>query len=416
MATSFFSHVYNNIVGANIWSTSKPFLCLGRPVKISDASKKLANATNAATQLKDIDDRNQFWRSAKYDVDYWQTYLDARPKYDVGDFYQRLLNYHQSHQSPTDRAPTIAHDVGTGPGQVAAVLSKHFDQVVASDLNNTHLEVAYHLLNLADEKRNISLTCAGGEDLINHHPHASASIITAAECMPLMNVPVAIDAWSRLLRPHGTLAMWFYGRPAFETDDTSFNGAACNAIYEQIASRAFRPFYDVQGPRLANVRKAMDTMVNWLDNIDLDPAIWSDVQRWKWNSDIPMEFSHAQDLGWPVNRISKIRKDEKVEQVPNRHMWSETWSIDDWKKFLKVNLPAFNGEWDHQIQALWRDLETAMGGNTARRRVIWPVVCIVATRRETASVITTTMTASPSLADDADSGYDTPISPSRKQM
>lgn len=377
---AFFSHVYNQIATTNIWTASKPFLCMGRPGKVSDNRPKRLTA-GAAAEKMDVDDRNQFWRSTKYDVDYWQTYLDARPKYERGDFYQRLLDYHRSHQSDAGAWPTIAHDVGTGPGQVAAVLAKNFDQVVASDLNSTHLEVAYHMLKLGSGKNNITLTNAGGEKLINHFPESSAALVTAAECMPLMDIPSAVDAWSRLLKPDGTLAMWFYGRPAFDTDDPTFDGAACNTIYEEVASRAFRPFYDVQGPRLENVRKAMDTMVNWLDNIDLDPSIWSDIQRWKWNSDLPMEFSHAQDLGWPLNKISKVRESEKTEHMQDRHLWSEMWTIEDWKKFLKVNLPAFSGEWDERTEGLWQQLEEKMGGKTVQRRTIWPVVCVVATKR-----------------------------------
>lgn len=402
---SFFSHAYNQIVASNFWSASKPFLCLGRPIKVSDRTKRLTIGENPVNEKMDVDDRNQFWRSAKCDVAYWQTYLDARPKYDTGDFYERLLNYHQSHQPDDPAWPTIVHDVGTGPGQVAAVLEKHFDQVVASDLNNTHLEVAYHMLNLADGKHNITLTNAGGEDLVKYYPESSATMITAAECMPLMNIPVAVDSWSRLLKPSGTLAMWFYGRPAFEVDpsDPTFDVASCNAIYEEIASRAFRPFYDVQGPRLENVRKATDTMVNWLDNIDLDPAIWSDVQRWKWNSDLPMEFSHAQDLGWPLTKISKIHEGEKVENIAERHLWSEMWTVEDWNKFLKVNLPAFSGEWDEHMQGLWTQLEEKMGGKDVRRRTIWPVVCIVATRR-TSDVV--------DISDDS-SGAGSPAMPAR---
>lgn len=403
MAT-FFSHVYNQILATNIWSASKPFLCIGRPMKVSDKRKRLSIAAAPVNEKMENDERNQFWRSAKCDVDYWQTYLDARPKYDTGDFYQRLLSYHQSHQPADGAWPTIAHDVGTGPGQVAAILAKHFDQVVASDLNNTHLEAAYRMLNLADGKHNITLTSAGGENLIKYYPDSSASMITAAECMPLMNIPVAVDSWSQLLKPSGTLAMWFYGRPSFEPSN-DYDAAACNAIYEQIATLAFRPFYNVEGPRLVNVRKATDTMVNWLDNVDLDPSIWSDVQRWKWNSDLPMEFSHAQDLGWSLNKINKIHDGEKVECIDDRHLWSEMWTVEEWNKFLKVNLPAFSGEWDEQIQDLWTQLEEKMGGKTVQRRTIWPVVCIVATRREGGA---------PATSDDESSGSASPRTPMKQ--
>lgn len=404
---SFLSHAYNQLLAAHFWAASKPFLCLGRPMKkVPDRRKRLSIAAPSDIEKMETDERNQFWRSAKCDVDYWQTYLDARPKYEAGDFYERLINYHQSHQQDEQQWPAIAHDVGTGPGQVAAILSKHFDQVIASDLNNTHLEAAYHMLDLANRKHNITLTNAGGEDLTKHYPASSASMITAAECMPLMNIPVAVESWSRLLKPTGTLAMWFYGRPSFEPSD-DFDAAACNAIYHQIATLAFRPFYDVQGPRLVNVRKATDTMVNWLDNIDLDPHVWSDVQRWKWNSHLPMEFSSAEDLGWSLNKIDKTHEGESVDCIDERRMWSEMWTVEEWNRFLKVNLPAFSGEWNAEIQELWGQLEEKMGGKNVQRRTIWPVVCIVATKREGDSVLPA------DISDGDSSGANTPNAANR---
>ena len=322
-------------------------------------------------------DSTQFWKSSLVDVDYWKVYLQARPKYHTGDFYDRVLDYHRSHQTNPPLPPTVAHDVGTGPGQVASVLADHFGEVVASDLNSTHLKVAELLL---EEKKNVILHHAGGEEVSKHFPAYSADFVAAAECMPLMNQSAAIAGWASLLKPNGTLAMWFYGRPAF-ADAPDFDAAACNKAYDAICTRAFRPFYDVTGQRLANVRKATDTMVSWLDNIELDPSVWTDVRRWKWNADKPMEFSDAEDLGWPRNHIKKIHPGEKVQEFADRDMWSESWNIADWKAFLKVNLPDFNGEWIEEMTKLWSVLEEKMGGPDVKRKVIWPVVCVIATRK-----------------------------------
>ena len=117
------------------------------------------------------------------------------------------------------------------------------------------------------------------------------------------------------------------------------------------------------------------------DNIELDPSVWTDVRRWKWNADKPMEFSDAEDLGWPRNHIKKIHPGEKVQEFADRDMWSESWNIADWKAFLKVNLPDFNGEWIEEMTKLWSVLEEKMGGPDVKRKVIWPVVCVIATRK-----------------------------------
>ncbi|KAK5100369.1 hypothetical protein LTS08_005118 [Lithohypha guttulata] len=316
-------------------------------------------------------DEDQFWKAASVDTEYWKVYLDARPKYHTGKFYDLIFDYYRSHRSGSPSLPSVAHDIGTGPGQVAGVLSNQFGEVIASDLNKTHLSAAEHFLKL-DGKKNITLQHAGAEDVSKHFAPYSADFIAAAECMPLLNIPAALTGWATLLKPNGTLAMWFYGRPTF-ADASDFDVAACNEIYGKIANRAFRPFYDVQGPRLVNVRKATDTMVSWLDNIELDSSIWTDVHRWKWNSHLRMEFSDAEDLGWPRNHIDKTQPGEKVENMSDTSLWSETWNIEDWKSFLKVNLPAFSGEWDDTTQGMWQELADKMGGPSEKRKVIWPV-------------------------------------------
>lgn len=323
---------------------------------------------------------DQFWAASEVDVEYWQKYLAARPKYHNGDFYDRLLDYYRSHQKASSSLPKVAHDIGTGPGQVATFLAEHFDEVVASDLNEEHLEVAKHMLESVRTKSKITLVVAGGEQVSKQFPGYSADFIAAAECMPLMNIPVATESWASLLKPNGTLAIWFYGRPAFE-ESPDFDAFTCNDIYDDICSRAFRPFYDVKGQRLVNVKKATDTMVNWLDNVDLDPSVWTDVRRYKWNTKYPMEFSNAEDLGWQKNHINKIHEDEKVEEVPDTDLWSENWTIADWKIFLSVNLPAFDGKWDDFTNELWGELEEVMGGPHVRRKIVWPVVAILATRK-----------------------------------
>ena len=63
---------------------------------------------------------------SNYDEAYWESYLQARPKYSKGDFYDKIFAFHDKHSG----CYSVAHDIGTGPGQVAAVLSDRFEQAV----------------------------------------------------------------------------------------------------------------------------------------------------------------------------------------------------------------------------------------------------------------------------------------------
>jgi len=125
----------------------------------------------------------------------------------------------------------------------------------------------------------------------------------------------------------------------------------------------------------------METMMSWFDNIGLDCGLWTDVQRWKWSAHLPMEFSSAEDFNPPVRRTSKISEGEKVQEMGNSDLWSEMWDVENWKKFLKVNLPDFSGSGFRPVLQMWSELENKIGGKTVKRKTIWPVVAVVASRK-----------------------------------
>ncbi|KAI4251198.1 MAG: hypothetical protein LQ352_005001 [Teloschistes flavicans] len=103
--------------------------------------------------MSSTEDTSNFFQRPEYSEEYWDTYLAARPAYSQS-FYQSIYSYHR--RLPSAQFQT-AHDIATGPGQVAAELSDHFDHVIASDLNPTHLEVAAHRLSSLTSSGKISL-------------------------------------------------------------------------------------------------------------------------------------------------------------------------------------------------------------------------------------------------------------------
>ena len=76
------------------------------------------------------------------DVDFWRSYVSARPS-PTEDFFHFINKYHSSHG---DSKTTIAHDVGTGPGNIAERLLAYYDHVVGSDLNDQALAAAPALI------------------------------------------------------------------------------------------------------------------------------------------------------------------------------------------------------------------------------------------------------------------------------
>lgn len=315
---------------------------------------------------------------------YWEDYLTARPDYTKNDFYARVLEYHRSHQDGLSSGRTTAHDVGSGPGQVAAVLSGHFDFVVASDLNESHLAIAKERLARSLDSTalgKISFERLAAEEVHYGHPPGSAAFIAVGEAMPLLDPAKAFESWSTLLQSGGTLAIWFYGRPHF-THGEGYDAEKCQKIYDQIADAMFAKYSRGGGPaRQAGWKRATDCMSSFLDNVDYDPARWKDVTRLKWNSDLEMSFYGPKACDFDIDIISRIRSQERVELIDEPGFWGKSWKTDDWKQFLKMNLPAFKQEdITPDIETLWTQLGKLMGGPDAQHEVKWPVVAILATK------------------------------------
>lgn len=331
-----------------------------------------------------------FWSSAAFDADYWETYLSYRPKYST-DFYKQILFYHRAHQLTSNTSASIAHDVGTGPGQVAAYFSEHFSHVVASDPNQPHLDFASTQL-LPNEQTlgqsQVSLLNCKGEEIAQHCPANSAHLITVAECMPLLDASAALAAWHTVLRPNGTLAIWFYGRPSFVPSDesnspfTQADAALCNQIFNALATHAWRPIYQMGKlkPGYTGVFRSLTMMDSQLDNVSLDPNIWCDVQRIKFNPDLPMSMSDSADI-MDITPVSHIHPSEKVTGINDRTFWSEAWTADGLRNFLTINMPPGAYKEDDAMKQWWRDLQQAMGGSDIRRNVTWSCVLILATKR-----------------------------------
>ena len=141
----------------------------------------------------------------------WSTYLAARPVYTESNFYDQIFAYHKSRGNGW----TLAHDVGTGPGNVAHDLSHHFDHIQASDPSIAHFDEAKHRLG----DRNVTIVESRGETLLEKTDaelHGKADLVAVAETIALMEPVRALENFAGLLKPGGTLAVWFYGRPVFE--------------------------------------------------------------------------------------------------------------------------------------------------------------------------------------------------------
>ena len=329
----------------------------------------------------DKDNSGNFFRAETYNEAYWDDYMAARAKYS-SDFYDRIMAYHKAHNSSQTHG--VAHDVGTGPGQVAAELCKHFTSVVASDTNATHLAIASTRLEKAGLKNQVTWENSGAEDIASRYPAGSATILTAAECLPLLDVPRAMSAFAHLLQPGGTLAVWFYGRPAFSEPEYA---ATCQPILNDIIDLTFEKV--VKGGNSVHKaawKSATDTLESWLDNVALSSDTWRDIYRYKWNPHLPMPVIGPNACDYPIESSSRVDEGrEKVVKIDDMQFWPESWDVSEVRRFVECLIPSFEeqkakGVYAH-IEPKYEELARAMGGKDAKRAFTWPVVLILATRK-----------------------------------
>lgn len=129
--------------------------------------------------------------------DHFSGHADEYARYRPG--YPPALFEWLASQAPATR---LAWDVGTGSGQAAVGLARHFDRVVATDaaaaqLNNAavHERVLYKVASAED---------AGLAD-------GSVDLVTVAQAVHWFDFARFYAEVRRVLRAHGVIAIWTYG-------------------------------------------------------------------------------------------------------------------------------------------------------------------------------------------------------------
>ena len=96
----------------------------------------------------------------------------------------------------------LAWDCGTGNGQAARALARHFERVLATDLSREQISAATG----AD---NITWRAAPAEE--SGLPAQGTDLITVAQALHWFDLDAFFDEARRVLRPGGLLAVWSYG-------------------------------------------------------------------------------------------------------------------------------------------------------------------------------------------------------------
>ena len=172
---------------------------------------------------------------------------------------------------------SLAWDCGTGNGQAAMGLAKHFDNVYATDasveqisLAYTHAKVSYHL----EPAEHVSLN------------DSSVDLVTVAVAVHWFNFDEFYREVRRVLKPDGVLAVWTYSFPEVSPEIdmlihqyyyeilSGYWPERIHYLEEEYKTLPF-PFEEIVAPSF--VMKAtwdLDQLAGFLDS-------WSAAQRYK---------------------------------------------------------------------------------------------------------------------------------------
>ena len=312
---------------------------------------------------------------------FWQTYIAARPT--PTDFIFQYINaYHAEHGS---HQHVVAHDVSTGPGNIAAHLARYYDHVLASDANASALMAARSLIS-EETRRQITFINCPAEDLRQQNTtmdlrEGETDLVVVSQSLPLFSASRALRVFHSLLRPGGTFASLFYGRPIFVDGDSD----ECNTIFEEITTWICTLFHPIQhtSAYLTQARAA-GTLASFFDNITIPPEDWEHVTRYKWNCNHPLLFNHEDGYDFQIVATDQRVGEPASIQTTNYNFGAERWDLARVRAFLDSIYPQYRqraGDDLGDIEALLQDLGSAMGGAASRRKISFPVVLILATKR-----------------------------------
>ena len=229
-----------------------------------------------------------------------EQYAQSRPRY-PDEIYAYLASV-----AP---ARSLAWDCGTGSGQAAIGLAKHFDKVYATDASAEQISHAYPYENVeyhAEPAEHVSLD------------DSSVDLVTVAVAIHWFNFDEFYREVKRVLKPQGVLAAWTY------------NAVEISAEIDALVWQYYR---DIVGPywpeRIRYLEQRYETL----------PFPFEEI--------LPPSFS--MEIHWNLGQLAGF--------------------LDSWSATQRYK--AQKGQ--HPLALLWEQLSAAWGDETETRLVRWPL-------------------------------------------
>ena len=299
----------------------------------------------------------------------WTAYARFRPAYPASLF-DTIYEHHTSHGGRFESV----HDAGCGGGIAASFLVAKFEHLFLSDPSAKAIASAKSNLENAScsSGSRVSFRQSPAEDISWLEP-GSMDMVTIGAAIHWTNPELAVRAAATVLRPGGTLAIWYYnGHPYFA------DNPAADRIFDEIMERWGK---QAKQPG-SESEKSLFVSNTELDCVPLPEEFFeSGAKRIKINTQgrsdafalvrSKARSKHESQVG--VNDVLEYR------EVPGS--WETIADVDWLQGYIQSLQPTISTA---SCADLWKQLEGALDGEKRTTRLVWSTVLLLATRKSDA--------------------------------
>lgn len=301
----------------------------------------------------------------------WDTYTRYRPVY-PSSLWSLIRDYH------VKRSGTFhfAHDIGAGAGVGAAEWARHFPRLLVSDPVEHNIAAARRNLTSEEFTKSLPSACdirfeqRAGEDQ-SWIEEGSLDLVTVCEAIHWMDVPIAMQAIAKTLRPGGTVGLVYYNVKPFIAD------ADMEAANELLSMMLRTQLKRQNGDSTANAR-AYSACAIGLDFVQVPQELYEHVERYEYN----VGTGHESWGDWRHVELP-------MRQVGAGDQYTRQKRVEDWSKI--VDREWFDGYFDSiqlgleelpdddPVLEAARQFQHEVGDRKVQ--VVWPAAVLLASRR-----------------------------------
>ena len=302
------------------------------------------------------------YSSANFD---WSVYARYRPVY-PRSLFNAIYEHHTSHGGQFERA----HDAGCGGGIAASFLAARFEHIFLSDPSAKAIVSAEsNLQKTSYSDTSFSFKQASAEDM-SWLESASMDMVTIGAAIHWTNPELAVRAAATVLRPGGTLAIWYYnGHPYFADNPAADD--VFDEIMELWAKESKQPGSESE--------KSLFVSNTELDCVPLPEELFEGrAKRIKFNAQSRSDPFALVRSKARMKHESKVGAHDVLEYRDVPGSWETIADVEWLQGYIQSLQPTISTE---SCADLWKQMEVALGGEKGTTRIVWPTVLLLATKK-----------------------------------